>query len=192
MSLSSQLIRLGHYLAGEFDNREQAMSEPVWYVHLHLWQRPVNLFTEDSLTIFAEQANAINCNNPYRQRIIRLKQTPNNETLIQVQYYMLKNIESIKGAGKKPDLLNTLTTEQIELLPSCRLSVTEEIINSTESKFVAVAPPGDICSFNYLGKSIHISLGFAVSSSKFFSYDKGIDPETGKATWGAVLHLLLR
>ncbi len=43
-------MALGEYLAGEFDNREQAIGEPIWYVHLRLWQRPVNLFTEDSIT----------------------------------------------------------------------------------------------------------------------------------------------
>jgi len=49
MNFSPQLIALGEYLAGEFDNRE----------HLRLWQRPVNLFTEDSITLFAEQASVI-------------------------------------------------------------------------------------------------------------------------------------
>ncbi|MDJ0689048.1 MAG: CpcT/CpeT family chromophore lyase [Xenococcaceae cyanobacterium MO_188.B32] len=48
MTLSPQLIALGTYLAGEFDNQQQALAEPAWYVHLRLWKRPVPLFTEDS------------------------------------------------------------------------------------------------------------------------------------------------
>ena len=51
---SPELIALARYMAGEFDNREQAIADPAWYVHLHLWQRPVPLFLEDSFTLFAE------------------------------------------------------------------------------------------------------------------------------------------
>lgn len=72
MSFSPNLIVLGEYLAGKFDNREQALADPAWFVHLQLWQRPVNLFTEDSITLFAEQANIVNLDRPYRQRIMRL------------------------------------------------------------------------------------------------------------------------
>ncbi len=34
MNLSPELITLANYLAGEFDNREQALAEPAWYVNL--------------------------------------------------------------------------------------------------------------------------------------------------------------
>ncbi|MBV8887772.1 MAG: hypothetical protein JO235_27770 [Chroococcidiopsidaceae cyanobacterium CP_BM_RX_35] len=54
MPFSPELIALAHYLTGKFDNQEQATAEPAWYVHLRLWQRPVPLFTEDSITLFAE------------------------------------------------------------------------------------------------------------------------------------------
>jgi hypothetical protein len=30
-------------------------------------------------------------------------------------------------------------------------------------------------------------LGFETTAAEFHSYDKGIDPETGKATWGAIM-----
>jgi CpeT/CpcT family (DUF1001) len=183
MSLSPQLIALGDYLAGEFDNQEQAMAEPVWYVHLRLWQRPVNIFSEDSITLFAEQANIVNLNQPYRQRIMRLKQEAES---LEVQYYMPKDPASLRGAGSNPTLLNSLTSEQLDLLPGCLLSVTQATLAPNLYRFTASPYPGKICSFTYLGNTIQVSLGFEATEATFLSYDKGIDSESGKATWGAL------
>ncbi|MEH2352465.1 chromophore lyase CpcT/CpeT [Nostoc sp.] len=187
MNFSPQLIALAEYLAGEFDNREQAIAEPVWYVHLCLWQRPVNLFAEDSITLFAEQANVITLDQPYRQRIIRLRQSSDSDATVEVQYYMPQDPGALKGAGNNPDLLNTLTSEQLDLLPGCILTVTQEKLPGDRYKFTATPLPETSCSFTYLGNSIHVSLGFAATATEFHSYDKGIDPATGKATWGAIM-----
>lgn len=91
MTFSPNLIALARYLAGEFDNQEQAIAEPAWFVHLRLWQRPVLLFAEDSLTLFAEQANVLGLDRPYRQRLMRLQEGGNSDALLQVQYYMPKH-----------------------------------------------------------------------------------------------------
>ena len=115
MSLSPQLIALGQYLAGEFDNQEQSMAEPVWYVNLRLWQRPIALFSQDSFILFAEQANIVNLGKPYRQRIMRLTLNPNAVDTLQVQYYMPKDPNAWKGAGSNPALLASLTSEQLDL-----------------------------------------------------------------------------
>ncbi|MEH1824353.1 MAG: chromophore lyase CpcT/CpeT [Nostoc sp.] len=187
MNFSPQLIALGEYLTGEFDNREQAIAEPVWYVHLRLWQRQVNIFTEDSITLFAEQANVITLDQPYRQRIIRLRQGSNSDTTVEVQYYMPQDPGALRGAGDNPALLNTLTPEQLDLLPGCILRVTQEKLAGDHYKFTATPPPETRCSFTYLGNSIYVSLGFAATATEFYSYDKGIDPATGKATWGAIM-----
>jgi hypothetical protein len=107
MTLSPELITLARYMAGEFDNQQQALADPAWYVHLRLWQRPVPLFTEDSLTLFAEQANIVNLDKPYRPRILRLYLSDTTPASLQVQYYMLKDPEAIRGAGRNPQLLRT-------------------------------------------------------------------------------------
>ncbi|OCQ91246.1 chorismate mutase [Nostoc sp. MBR 210] len=187
MSLSPLLITLGNYIAGEFDNREQALAEPAWYVHLRMWQRPVNLFTQDSITLFAEQANIVNLDRPYRQRIMRLMAGKNWDAPLQVQYYMLKDPSVLSGAGRNPALLKTLTVEQLDLLPGCVLTLTQEELTPKNYKFVATQPTETRCCFNYQGNNIQVSLGFAATAAEFYSYDKGIDSETGKATWGAIL-----
>lgn len=186
MNFSQQLLTLANYLAGEFDNREQALEEPVWYVHLRLWHRRIELFCEDSITLFAEQANILNLDRPYRQRIIRLMQG-NNPDALSVQYYMPKNPGALTGAGCNPDLLNTLTPDQLEFLPGCILNVTQNTLTSNRYQFTATPPPETRCCFTYLSNTVQVSLGFEVTQNEFTSYDKGIDSTTGKATWGAVV-----
>lgn len=187
MTLSSELITLARYMAGEFDNQKQAIAEPAWYVHLRLWLRPVPLFPEDSLTLFAEQANIVNLDQPYRPRILRLYLSNTNPAALQVQYYMLKDLEAIRGAGRNPELLRQLTTEQIQFLPGCTLNVEPRQIAPNSYEFSTSSATGAPCSFSYQGNSYQISLGFEATTEEFRSYDKGIDPTTGKATWGALL-----
>jgi hypothetical protein len=54
MPHSPNLQTLAAYLTGTFDNRSQAMDEPVWYVGLQVWHRATHLFADDSITIFAD------------------------------------------------------------------------------------------------------------------------------------------
>ncbi|HEY9638429.1 MAG TPA: chromophore lyase CpcT/CpeT, partial [Coleofasciculaceae cyanobacterium] len=182
-----ELITLARYMAGEFDNQQQAIAEPAWYVHLRFWQRPVPLFTEDSLTLFAEQANIVNLDKPYRPRILRLYQNGTTSADLQVQYYMLKDPEAIRGAGRNPELLRQLSVEQIQFLPSCDLTVKHRQVAPNSYEFSASSATGTPCSFSFQGNNYQISLGFEATQEEFRSYDKGIDPANGKAMWGALL-----
>ncbi|MGB5968757.1 MAG: chromophore lyase CpcT/CpeT [Spirulinaceae cyanobacterium] len=184
--MNPELSTLGRYLAGEFDNRQQALSNPAWFVHLRLWKRPVPLFTEDSITLFAEQVNMLNPDKPYRPRILRLRQDGDSPTL-EVQYYMLKDINKFLGGGSNPELLKKITPSEIEFLPGCRLTVQTETTDSTNYQFSATNPTDIPCSFTYEGKTYCISLGFRATPKELEIHDKGIDPQTGKATWGALM-----
>lgn len=187
MTFSPELITLAKYMAGEFDNQKQAIADPVWYVHLRLWQRPVPLFTEDSLTLFAEQANIVNLDKPYRPRILRLRCSETTPTALEVQYYMFKDSDAIRGAGKNPEMLKKLTPEDIKFLPGCLLKVEQQQIAPNSYTFAAKSATGTPCSFSYQGNSFQVSLGFEANAEEFRSYDKGIDPTTGKAMWGALM-----
>lgn len=187
MPFSSELTALAHYLAGEFDNQEQALAEPAWYVHLRLWQRPVPLFTEDSLTLFAEQANIVNLDQPYRPRLMRLQEHHERHGALQVQYYMPKDPAALRCAGRSSALLKTLVPEQFDLLPGCLLTVTKQQMATNLYHFQATLQPDTRCCFTYRGNTQQVSLGFEATAAEFLSYDKGIDSTTGIATWGAIL-----
>ncbi|TAD81174.1 MAG: chorismate mutase [Oscillatoriales cyanobacterium] len=189
MTLSPELIALAKYMAGDFDNREQALAEPVWYVHLRFWQRPVpiGLFSEPSIALFAEQANILELDKPYRPRIVQLRQSQTAPGLLEAQYYMFKDIEAIKGAGRNPDLLGKVNREEIQLLPGCTLSVAVDNLGPNRYRFRASLPVGTPCCFAYGGQNYQVDLGFEATAAEFLSYDKGIDPKTGKAIWGALM-----
>lgn len=187
MPHTPELLILANYLTGEFTNQEQALAEPAWYVHLHLWHRPiVGLFSE-GITFFAEQANVLKLDQPYRQRLLQLKEVASNPLHIQVQYYKILIPTDFRGAGANPDLLDNLTLEQVELLPDCVLDVTISQPSFPDYYFEALPTSDRPCSFSYEDKTYQVQLGFATSLGHFFSYDKGLNPLTGKAIWGAIL-----
>jgi hypothetical protein len=187
MAFSSELIALGQYLAGEFDNKQQALSEPIWYVHLRLWLRPTLLFTEDSLTLFAEQASIVNLDQPYRSRLLRLRQSQTNPLVLQVQHYMFKDLQAVRGAGCHPEWLQQITPEQVEFLPNCTLNVEIDRLESDRYHFKAFPASEEHCSFTYEDRTYQVSLGFEATPDELKTYDKGIDPTTGQAIWGALM-----
>lgn len=188
MSFSPELIALARYLAGEFDNIAQASAEPVWYVPLYLWHRPLPIQPfPDSITLFVEQANTLTLDQPYRQRVMQLSSSADRPERLQVQYHWLKDFKAVKGGGRFVEILRQLTREQLEFLPGCRLDVTCQQLTSNTYQFKANLPENTRCCFTYQNQTIQIELGFEAIADQFFSYDKGINPETGQATWGALM-----
>jgi hypothetical protein len=183
MILTTELQALGNYLTGEFDNQQQALEQPAWYVHLRLWMHPVPIFTEDSLTLYAEQASVVNIDRPYRPRILRLR---TKETL-QIEYYMFENIEWVVGAGRDRSKLAQITPEKLKFLPNCTLEVTTETIAPNNYRFVSTPVTDTPCSFTYQGNNFQVFLGLEATAQELLTYDKGIDPVTGKGIWGALL-----
>lgn len=180
MPSSVVLPALAQWLAGVFENHAQAMSQPVWFVHLRLWHRPLPHRLQGHLALFAEQANALFLDKPYRQRVLILQDT--DPESIQVQYLALKHPEQFCGAGANPDLLKHLSWDDLEWLPGCALTVI-----SRGSAFVAHPEADARCYFQYDGKTRQVVLGFEVTDRTFQSHDRGVDPETGQALWGAIM-----
>lgn len=187
MALSPALRQLGQYLAGEFENAEQALAQPAWFVNLRLWQRPVPLFTDDSICLYAEQANVLKLDQPYRPRLFRLRSRPAATDALQIAYYKFKNIDKVRGAGTHPEILHQITPDWVEFLPGCTLDIQTESINATQFRFRTNHDPQRPCCFTYENQQYQISLGFEVTPQTLKVYDRGIDPKTGKAIWGALL-----
>jgi hypothetical protein len=188
--LSSALLTLGRYLAGEFENRAQALAEPAWYVHLKVWHRPIRLFHEDSLTFFVEQVSVASRQPPYRQRVLRLYEC---DSEIKGQYYGLQDAAQFRGGGLDPQILDLLTADDLIDLPTCCLNIETQALSSGQYSFQAALPEGSLCSFEYGGNTSYVSLGFAIGPTQPASdlelrvYDKGVDPSSGKGLWGALM-----
>lgn len=183
LNLSPQLQALGKYLAGEFDNQSQALEQPAWFVHLRLWMRPVPIFYQDSITLYAEQASVVNLDKPYRPRILRLREREN----LEIEYYMFEDITSIAGAGRDRSLLQKITPEQIKFLPDCTLKVKAESTTAGNYRFTTTPVTETPCNYTYQGNNYQVFLGLEATPTTLLTYDKGIDPATGKGIWGALL-----
>lgn len=177
------LPTLAGWLAGEFDNRPQSLDQPAWFVHLRLWHRPLPIRVEGCIALFAEQANALYLQNPYRQRVLVLQENGGSLTgSPTVQYWAFRQPDHVRGAGARPELLSNLTMDDLQPLPGCRLRL------RPHGDGVAAEPDaGDRCCFQYNGETRQVVLGFEASPGRFRSYDKGVDPDTGQALWGALM-----
>ncbi len=183
MTFSPQLTTLATYLAGEFSNQQQALEQPAWYVNLRLWIRPVPIFTTDSITLFAEQANILKLDQPYRPRVLRLRQ---KET-IEIEFYMFQDLGTAQGAGQNEDLISKITPEKIIFLPNCTLKVATTTLPNGQYCFATTPATEQPCTVSYQGTTFQVFLGLEATADELQIYDKGIDPETGKGTWGALM-----
>jgi len=174
------LTHIANWLAGEFDNREQAIADPAWFVHLRLWHRPLPFQVDGCLALFAEQANVLYTDQPYRQRVLILR--PTEGAIGQVEYRALAHPEQYRGAGADPTRLETLQLEDLIPLPGCLLTLTQQ-----QAGFSAQPPADARCYFQYDGKTRQVVLGFEVYGDRFLSFDRGVDPDTGKSLWGALM-----
>ncbi len=176
MSISTkEMAQLCDWLPGWFDNHAQALAEPAWYVHLWLWQRVIPGRIQGQPALFIEQASALTPTQPYRQRVMVL--APD-----QVQYYACREPERWRGCGAQPERLTTLTEADITLLSGCVLAVQYD-----NGEFQASPAPGYTCEFVYNGQTRRVVLGWRVNAQTFTCDDKGIDPCTGQALWGALM-----
>jgi hypothetical protein len=173
-------LKLIEWLIGEFDNTAQSKEDPVWYVPLRLWHRLLPQPIQGKPAIFAEQSNFLDLDRPYRQRVLVLETLANGQ--LAVQYWAFKDPARFRGAGANPRLLNEALEPTLDLLPGCWLDIRRE-----GNTFKAEPRKGDRCCFNYDGQIRQVVLGFEVSEAQFLSYDRGVDPETGQALWGAMM-----
>ena len=170
---------LAQWMVGEFNNKKQAIDDPAWYVHLKLWHRPVRCELGE-FCVFAEQSNVLQLDQPYRQRLLILNQDENKD--IKGQYWAFKEPLNYKGAGENPERLQAISKADLIELPGCQLN-----IRLNHNQYIA-QPHADLkCCFEYAGKTRQVIIGFEVTSDKFTSFDRGVDPDTGKSLWGALM-----
>jgi len=181
MTQTVKLTTLTQWLIGEFENATQAQAQPTWFVHIHLWHRLLPVKIDGQLAIFAEQAPMIKLDQPYRQRLLVLKSSADRDRLIG-QYYGFKEPSKFRGAGANPSLLDRFVATDLIPLPGCALTISQQ-----SDRFIAQPEPGSKCLFEYDGKIRQVVLGFEVSSAELHSFDRGVDPDTGKGLWGALI-----
>jgi CpeT/CpcT family (DUF1001) len=200
---NSALSTLAAYLTGEFENSAQAAADPTWYVHLKLWQRLVpGLSTADTYTLFLEQASVAANKPPYRQRILQLRESSGQ---LRGQYFALADPAKFVGAGANPQQLENLGAHDLVSLLNSEAHIQYQPL-AVGYQFRSALPDGQLCSFEYGAQRRYVYLGFDVApyadandtpnntpnntsddTIELLIYDKGIDPDTGRGLWGALM-----
>ena len=143
-----------------------------------MWQRPVPLFQEDSLTIFAEQ---VQCFDAWISPTVS---ACCGCTIGKVRFKSSTIASSsptgFGGRGQTQNGCRMLTIDAIDLLPGCVLSVEQQ----PSGRFVSSPLPDTRCCFSYAGETRQVSLGFEADPQTFLSYDKGIDNRRVKRCGG--------
>jgi len=187
---NAALTTLANYLAGEFENADQAAASPAWYVHLRLWQRPVpSLSSSEVFTFLLEQANIISGKPPYRQRILQIG-AGDQAGQLRGQYFALSDPLKYKGAGTDPSVVKNLSKSELVVLPNSGATIQYQSV-ATGYSFQSALKDGELCSFDYSGQRRYVYLGFDIAPEDdallLKTYDKGIDPDTGRGLWGALM-----
>lgn len=192
MSLSSDapLNTLASYLSGEFENAKQASESPTWFVHLYLWQKPVPALTsETTRTFFLEQASVVGSKPPYRQRIFQLSEDADGQ--LSGQYFALSQPSQFIGAGVDAQLLARIGADDLVSLSNSKSQIQYQRCDRSY-RFQSALPDGQLCAFDYAGQKRYVYLGFDIEQKPdgtitLLTYDKGIDPDTGRGLWGALM-----
>lgn len=183
MNPAPALETLVGWLTGEFENPTQAQAQPAWFVRLRLWQRALPQGLDGRVAIFAEQANALYLDRPYRQRVFTL--TPTDDPgAIAVQYFACKDPQHWLGAGAQPERLAAMGSADLERLPGCELIARWQDGSSCVRAELA---EGCQCFFEYQNERRQVVLGFEARCDRFLSFDRGVDPATGRGLWGALM-----
>lgn len=177
------LAELGAWLSGVYDNRDQAIDSPVWYVHLRAWWRIVPLFGSDSVVLFGEQANILQVDRPYRQRLLRLCE---REGKLCGAFYSFVEPGAVLGAGDDETIAARIPSAEIVALETGVLN-----IRRVGDRFSLTPRPGEVCEFRFPERGARkvgrVELGLEVRSKGYDSYDKGLSLETGQPIWGAMM-----
>ncbi len=188
------LRTLASYLAGEFENKRQAMAEPAWYVHLRLWQRLIpSLSSAQKFTFLLEQQNVISGQPPYRQRILQITDSAEAHQL-KGQYFALKDPLKFRGAGQDANVLKGIVQQDLVTLPNSGAVIRYQAMENGQTKgyqFRSALKDGELCSFDYGGQTRYVYLGFDIGPQAdallLKTYDKGVEPDTGRGLWGALM-----
>lgn len=186
MSVSPQLAQLATWMAGHFNNLQQALAEPVWFANIHVYQCPLPWSVLQGVGFYVEQLYDIYPEQPYRQRVIHLFDTPDG---IRIQNYALTAPDSYRCAGRELLLSNAyakgklagLTAAELELLPGC---VTQ--VEWTGSCYRGRSLPGKGCIVERKGRTTYLYSEFEIGADYFHSLDQGRDPETDQVIWGSL------
>ncbi|NJL61207.1 MAG: chorismate-binding protein [Methylacidiphilales bacterium] len=178
MTHSTDITTLARWMAADFSNQEQAFENPPFFAHIRVCIRPIPQELLSGVNLFLEQAYDFALNQPYRMRVMKLSLADKH---IIIEHYTLKEEKKYYGASRDVQLLQTLTTDELEKMPGCNM-----IVEWTGNSFKGKVEPGKGCIVVRNGIQTYLDNEFEIDAEKFFSLDRGRDFETNEHAWGSI------
>ena len=178
MTHSTDIATLARWMAADFSNQQQAFDNPPLYAHIRVCMRPLPHTLLDGAALYLEQAYDFSLQQPYRARVLKLIAAGDR---IEIENYTVKDVESLYGAARDPQMLSKLTRDRLEFMPCCNMHV-----EWTGHSFKGSVEPGKGCMVERKGKKTYLDSVFEIDSEQFKSWDRGRDPDTDEHVWGAL------
>lgn len=172
------IITLRDYMVGSFSSAKQAGRDPANYRDIRLEMVQIWPNRSDGTWLYIEQAVASSLDKPYRQRIYRLTQNPNN-TFTSDVYTLPEPALQYAGAWQDGNKLGSLTPNQLVLKDGCSITLTWHMC----SEIFTGTTDGIGCESTLQGAT-YASSEVSISPFGMISWDRGFD-SGGNQVWGA-------
>lgn len=176
-SLSSNLLTLAHWMAGEFSNQRQAAAQPNLFAHIHIYFRPLPFDFFSAVGFYSEQVYDYDLWSPYRQGVHRLVDRGDN---IYIENYGLEDGIRFAGASRYSDILHDISHDVIKRRDHCAM-----IFRRDADRYVGEVEPGNNCLIPRAGKLTYLVSEVALTPTTWDSRDRGFDPDTHEYVWGS-------
>lgn len=172
-----QILR--DWLSGSFSSRAQALADPKNYFHIQLHMAPIWPRRADGPWLYVEQATASKPAAPYRQRVYRLRATPDGGAACDV--YLLPEDPLVwAGAWKEPERLAALSAEQLLPREGCSVLLQRDGDDAFRGATLGRGCASELAGAAYATSEVEIR------ADRLLSWDRGFDAQ-GKQVWGAEL-----
>lgn len=175
--ISSDLVTLARWMAGDFSNYKQAFENPKHYAHIHVFFRPLPFEFFSGVGLYSEQVYDYDMWKPYRQGVHRLIDQGDH---IYIENYSLINAFIYAGAARELSILKTITPDCIERRFHCSM-----VFKRDGDLFRGAVEPGNQCLIEKNGCQTYLVSDVEVTETTWASLDRGLDVDTHEQVWGS-------
>jgi CpeT protein len=173
---AKDLKTLQGYMAGEFNNAEQAATD-ITFFNIYLRMTPIMKDHPDGYWLYVEQATAESQDKPYRQRVYHLIQA--NDTTLMSKVFEIKNPKQYVGGWKDEKKLAVITVDSLTNREGCDM-----YISKVDKEIFRATTMGTQCTSVLRGASYATSQ-VVIYPDRLVSWDRGWD-KNDVQVWGSV------
>ncbi len=168
-------------IAGIYDNFEQSQNNPRDFARINIIFRPLPWDIFNGPGFYSEQHYDYSPWSPYRQGIHKLTNHPLSSDKFIMENFGFANPNRLAGAGRNPELIDSLNTNSLE--PRCGCSMHFKL--ERNGLYIGSVEPGKKCIIPRDGHLTYLVSEVEVTHDSWISRDRGYDPKTNKQLWGS-------